>query len=110
MRQKYHMTLFSPMGPREGILLIDETENEVSGTLDLLSHQNAVQGRRMEDGRFLLHHRIITAVNEYLCQSVLSDKENRLEGELTIESSSSHLNEGIGVERRTMHWSGERVK
>ena len=109
MIKKYHMVLRSPMGPREGSLILDENRGQVAGTLCILSHETPVYGIRSADGCLHLLHRIITAVGEYPCQSVLRDMGNTLAGELQMDQSGAFWGRSRYQTKTVMPWSGERL-
>ena len=49
MREEYHVTLYSQMGPREGRLVLQYEGSAVTGSLELMGRRNPVMayGRRM---------------------------------------------------------------
>ena len=49
MREEYHVTLYSQMGPREGRLDLQYEGSAVTGSLELMGRRNPVHGygRRM---------------------------------------------------------------
>ena len=77
MKQRYQLTLYSQMGPREGCLLLNQDgDGSVWGTLSLAGYENPVHGAWDGDGVLTLTHSLRTAVGDHACRSVL-----RLEGE-----------------------------
>ena len=110
MIKTYRMVLHSPMGPREGTLILDECRGEVAGTLRILSHEVPVRGRRGADGRLHLSHQIITTVSEYPCQSVLRDMDGILSGELWMDQSGAPWGCGRYQAKTVMPWSGEQLE
>lgn len=110
MTKKYHMVLHSPMGPREGMLTIEESHGEIAGTLCILSHKLSVHGSRGTDGCLYLIHQIITAVSEYPCQSILRDMGSRLAGELRMDQSGALWGRSKYQTKAVMPWSGERLE
>lgn len=50
MREEYHVTLYSQMGPREGRLVLQYEGSAVTGSLELMGRRNPVHGVRSEDG------------------------------------------------------------
>lgn len=110
MIKKYHMVLCSPMGPREGTLILDESCGEVEGTLCILSHELPIHGRRGTDGRLYLTHQIVTAISEYPCQSVLRDMGNKLSGELWMDQSDALWGCSKYQPKTVMPWSGEQLE
>lgn len=85
MAERYQVTLYSQMGPREGLLTIHRAGSYVSGTLRLMGYENEAQGVRGEDGTVYLFHAIQTAVSTLLCQTVLELQEGRLRGVSTAK-------------------------
>lgn len=108
--KKYHMVLRSPMGPREGTLVLDEDRDQVAGTLCILSHEVPVHGRRGADGGLYLTHQIITAVSEYPCKSVLWDTGGTLSGELWMDQSGALWGCSKYQAKTVMPWSGEQLE
>ena len=71
MTHRYHITLHSPMGPREGELtLTGEVNGAVTGILSVLGFQQSVSGRE-SSGHIQLQHRLRTAMQELDCVSLL---------------------------------------
>ena len=58
MREEYHVTLYSQMGPREGRLDLQYEGSAVTGSLELMGRRNPVHGVRSEDGHLCLSHAI----------------------------------------------------
>lgn len=81
MKERYQVTLYSQMGPREGTLTLQYDGNQVSGWLELMGYRNAVQGTRTPGGTLHLSHSIHTAVSTFPCQTVLKITQNQLRGE-----------------------------
>lgn len=50
MREEYHVTLYSQMGPREGRLDLQYEGSAVTGSLELMGRRNPVHGVRSEVG------------------------------------------------------------
>ena len=84
MREEYHVTLYSQMGPREG------------RSLELMGRRNPVHGVRSEDGRLRLSHAIRTAVSTLFCETALELHGERLTGVTTADVCR-------------MRWEGSRV-
>ena len=68
MREEYHVTLYSQMGPREGRLVLQYEGSAVTGSLELMGRRNPVHGVRSEDGHLCLSHAIRTAVSTLFCE------------------------------------------
>ena len=95
MTHRYHITLHSPMGPREGELtLTGEVNGAVTGILSVLGFQQSVSGRE-SSGHIQLQHRLRTAMQELDCVSLL---------ELTGETITGVTHTGNG----SIHWTGVR--
>ena len=47
---KYNIFMYTPLGKRHGILTITRTENVLSGWLNILKHNNPVEGIVDENG------------------------------------------------------------
>lgn len=69
MREEYHVTLYSQMGPREGRLDLQYEGSAVTGSLELMGRRNPVHGVRSEDGHLCLSHAIRTAVSTLFCET-----------------------------------------
>jgi len=69
MREEYHVTLYSQMGPREGRLVLQYEGSAVTGSLELMGRRNPVHGVRSEDGHLCLSHAIRTAVSTLFCET-----------------------------------------
>ena len=78
MREEYHVTLYSQMGPREGAG--PNTGSAVTGSLELMRRRNPVHGVRSEDGHLCLSHAIRTAVSTLFCETALELHGERLAG------------------------------
>ena len=48
MREEYHVTLYSQMGPREGRLDLQYEGSAVTGSLELMGRRNPINGVRSE--------------------------------------------------------------
>lgn len=96
MTSQFHITLQSPMGPREGHLRLKVSERGVTGTLALLGFEQPVEGEMRSDGRIRLSHCLQTAVSNMTCETVLH----------VMQDGSLHGSLHTGKER--MRISGER--
>ena len=96
MREEYHVTLYSQMGPREGRLVLQCEGSAVTGSLELMGRRNPVHGVRSEDGRLCLSHAIQTAVSTLFCETALDLHGERLTGVTTADVCR-------------MRWEGSRV-
>lgn len=111
MTRNYRMVLHSSLGPREGMLTLEEDgSGAITGRLCILGRTLAVSGRREADGRLSLVHRIVTAVSEYPCQSLLREEGDALTGELRMDQSGALWRRDGHPARAVMAWSGERLK
>lgn len=95
MREEYHVTLYSQMGPREGLVLQYEG-SAVTGSLELMGRRNPVHGVRSEDGHLCLSHAIRTAVSTLFCETALELHGERLTGVTTADVCR-------------MRWEGSRI-
>ena len=96
MREEYHVTLYSQMGPREGRLVLQCEGSAVMGSLELMGRRNPVHGVRSEDGRLRLSHAIRTAVSTLFCETALELHGERLTGVTTADACR-------------MRWKGSRI-
>ena len=87
MREEYHVTLYSQMGPREGRLDLQYEGSAVTGSLELMGRRNPVHGVRSEDGHLCLSHAIRTAVSTLFCETALELHGERLTGVTTRTSA-----------------------
>ena len=110
MFRKYHMVLYSQMGPKNGTLTLHEKEGAVTGTLRLLSHELPVSGSRAPDGQLHLIHQVVTSVSTYPCWSVLKDTEGTLSGELQMDPSEAPWSGGKPQPKVILTWSGEQFE
>lgn len=110
MIRKYRMVLYSQMGPKSGTLRLREENEIITGALCVLSHEIAIFGKREADGRLHLIHRIITAVSEYSCQSILWDAGNTLSGELHVDQSGTPWGCSKYQAETIMPWSGVQIE
>ena len=96
MREEYHVTLYSQMGPREGRLVLQYEGSAVTGSLELMGRRNPVHGVRSEDGHLCLSHAIRTAVSTLFCETALELHGERLTGVTTADVCR-------------MRWEGSRI-
>ena len=93
MREEYHVTLYSQMGPREGRLVLQYEGSAVTGSLELMGRRNPVHGVRSEDGHLCLSHAIRTAVSTLFCETALE-----LHGEPHWSDHGGRLPDAMGGE------------
>ena len=97
MREEYHVTLYSQMGPREGKLFLHgKGDGTVRGTLSLAGYENQVRGTWDGAGMLTLFHSLRTALGDYACRSVLHLAGNTLRGTAELDGCR-------------MKWSGARL-
>ena len=84
MREEYHVTLYSQMGPREGRLDLQYEGSAVTGSLELMGRRNPVHGVRS------------TAVSTLFCETALELHGERLTGVTTADVCR-------------MRWEGSRI-
>ena len=72
MTKRYQIALSSPLGERRGtlLLLLQEDDGAVTGTISLLNADNPVTGRRDGDTVYLTHH-LRTLLNQLSCTTEL---------------------------------------
>ena len=74
MTHRYHITLHSPMGPREGELsLTGEMNGTVTGVLSLLGFQQPVAGHE-SSGHIQLQHSLLELTGETITGVTHTDK------------------------------------
>lgn len=82
MTNRYHITLHSPLGPRDGMLLLVTEGHQVTGSLMLLNFEQPVRGTLTDDRRICLRHNLRTAISDIACESTLEIDQGVLEGTL----------------------------
>ena len=87
MTERYQITIYSQMGPREGVLILSYQGSYVTGSLDLVGYVNTLQGVQTADGTLHLFHPIQTVMSTIPCETVLSLKAGRLRGTSTSKSA-----------------------
>ena len=102
MREEYHVTLYSQMGPREGRLDLQYEGSAVTGSLELMGRRNPVHGVRSEDGHLCLSHAIRTAVSTLFCETALELHVERLTGVTTADVTSTSKS-------ARMRWEGTLI-
>lgn len=81
MTERYQVTLYSQMGPRQGTLTLRYDGDQVTGSLELVGYRNPVHGTRSGDGMLHLSHSIHTVVSTFPCETVLEISGTQLTGE-----------------------------
>lgn len=77
MPTKYEILLHTPLGERQGSLLLQEENGHVSGTLSLMGFDNPVSGI-CRDGTVTLEHRLHTLVSDLECRTELRPAEGTI--------------------------------
>lgn len=88
MNGRYHITLDSQLGAREGTLTLAEHDGRVEGVLSLLGFDNPVHGAR-EGATLRLEHGLRTLVRELPCRSVIEMRDGRLSG--TVQTGNARM-------------------
>ena len=95
--KEYRMVLESQLGPREGILrLEEEKEGAVAGSIILLGLENTAIGKWIDKHSFQLSHHLRTQVSDLECTSVFQLDGDKISGTLQNDKS-------------IMLWHGEKV-
>lgn len=94
--ERYRVVLESQLGPREGLLQIEDENGTPTGILMLLGYENPVSGEWTGDHSFRLFHHLHTQVSDLTCVSVFKLDGNRLSGVLQNG-------------RNVMKWHGEKM-
>lgn len=94
--ERYKVILESQLGPREGLLQIEDEEGTPTGILTLLGYENPVFGEWTGEHSFRLSHHLHTQVSDLTCVSVFEVDGNRISGILQNE-------------RNVMKWHGEKI-
>lgn len=94
--ERYKVILESQLGPREGLLQIEDENGIPKGILTLLGYENPVSGEWTGEHSFRLSHRLHTQVSDLSCVSVF---------ELNGDRISGRLQNG----RNVMKWHGEKI-
>lgn len=119
MREEYHVTLYSQMGPREGRLDLQYEGSAVTGSLELMGRRNPVHGVRSEDGHLCLSHAIRTAVSTLFCETALELHGERLTGVTTADvcrmrwgggAGSPLSRDGTGIARKELKLCAKTLK
>ena len=86
MTKRYQVILHSQMGPRTGLLTLEQRESYLKGSLLLMGYENTVRGILAEDGAVHIFHPIRTAVGTLPCETVLMVENGKLTGATTAET------------------------
>ena len=95
MTKRYQVILHSQMGPRTGLLTLEQRESYLKGSLLLMGYENTVRGILAEDGAVHIFHPIRTAVGTLPCETVLMVENGKLcgmvsLGDLALREESSY--------------------
>lgn len=63
LERKYKVYMYTPMGAKKGILLIQQEGTVLKGWLDILLHKEPVNGTVDEEGNCLINGVFITLLN-----------------------------------------------
>ena len=92
MKQQYNYEIVveSQLGPRHGMLYMEENDDIISGNLSLLGFKNRVSGER--DGQiFRLRHQLRTLVSHFSCQTELDICGDTLSGRICFDRGSMKI-------------------
>lgn len=90
----YRIVMKTLMGKKYGRLTLYETENALTGTIDILGHQNTLSGERLSDGKCRFSGELVTPVRTFIFTA---------EGEI----NETQVNILIFTDKLTMSVSGE---
>lgn len=76
----YEITIDSPLGPKAGTLTVEYTENQVSGVLSALGHDNPFSGERTGETSIRIRGELCTAFNTLPCEAVLDFGREQVAG------------------------------
>ena len=109
MREEYHVTLYSQMGPREGRLVLQYEGSAVTGSLELMGRRNPVHGVRSEDGHLCLSHAIRTADGHLCLSHAIRTAVSTLFCETALELHGERLTGVTTADVCRMRWEGSRI-
>lgn len=92
---KYKIVLESQLGPREGLLCLEDQNGLLKGTITLLGYENPVLGEWIGEHSIRLFHHLRTRISDLSCVSVFEIEEDKITG---------ILQHGLNV----MKWHGGR--
>lgn len=90
MQMKYRIFLNSQLGVREGELVLNIEQGEITGTLLLLGFKNSVNGKCIGQ-TYYLQHKLHTLTRELCCSTVFEINEDKLFGIVETENIKMKL-------------------
>ena len=93
--EQYRIVLESQLGPRKGILQLEDQNGILKGTITLLGYENPVSGEWTGEHSIRLSHHLYTQISAFSCVSVF---------EMDGDTITGTLQNG----RNVMKWHGER--
>jgi len=93
--KQYKLVLESQLGPREGMLQLEDQNGILKGTITLLGYDNPVFGKWNGEHSIRLFHHLHTRISDLSCVSVFEMEGNAITG--TLQNSWN-----------VMKWHGER--
>lgn len=79
---QYKIVLESQLGPREGMLQLEEENGALKGTITLLGYENPAFGEWTGPHSFRISHHLRTLVSDLSCVSVFKTEEDKIIGTL----------------------------
>ena len=93
--EQYKIVLESQLGPREGILRLEDRNELLKGTITLLGYENPVSGEWTGEHSIRLSHHLHTQISDLSCVSRLEIHGDTITGTLQND-------------RNMMKWRGEK--
>lgn len=93
--EQYKIVLESQLGPREGILRLEDRNELLKGTITLLGYENPVSGEWTGEHSIRLSHHLHTQISDLSCISRLEIQGDTITG--TLQNG-----------RNMMKWHGEK--
>lgn len=93
--EQYKIVLESQLGPREGILRLEDRNELLKGTITLLGYENSVSGEWTGEHSIRLSHYLHTQISDLSCISRLEIQGDTITGTLQND-------------RNMMKWHGEK--
>ena len=93
--EQYKIVPESQLGPREGMLQLEEQNGALKGTITLLGYENPVSGEWTGEHSLWLSHHLHTQISDLPCVSVFEMGGNTISG--TLQNG-----------RNVMKWHGEK--
>lgn len=78
--EQYKIVLESQLGPREGILQLEDQNGVLTGTITLLGYENPVSGERTGEHSIRISHHLHTKISDLCCVSVFETEGEKITG------------------------------